>query len=164
MRGAVMDAILRPSHEGPHLALVSRPAPEKSERKVRMGQWSQWQKVGIEFKSWSRHIKEKTAPIALSVHSSGSSGRDHSGAELMYRTGTREPYRHWVVGAYSVTLHLYRRAIAGEIARGLSMHKRSICPMHLFLSYWVLALRRRTIAISWVARPPMGTVKMKARP
>ena len=28
-------------------------------------------------------------------------------------------------GAYSVTLHLYRRAIAGEIARGLSMHKRS---------------------------------------
>ena len=28
-------------------------------------------------------------------------------------------------GAYSITLHLYHRAIAGEIARGLSMHKRS---------------------------------------
>ena len=28
-------------------------------------------------------------------------------------------------GAYSVTLHLYRRAIAGAIARGLSLHKRS---------------------------------------
>ena len=28
-------------------------------------------------------------------------------------------------GAYSVTLHLYRRAIAGEIVRGLSMHKQS---------------------------------------
>ena len=28
-------------------------------------------------------------------------------------------------GAYSVTLHLYRRAVAGEIARGLSLHKRS---------------------------------------
>ena len=28
-------------------------------------------------------------------------------------------------GAYSVTLHLYRRAIAGEIARGLSMYKGS---------------------------------------
>ena len=27
--------------------------------------------------------------------------------------------------AYSVTLHLYRRAIAGAIARGLSLHKRS---------------------------------------
>ena len=26
---------------------------------------------------------------------------------------------------YSVTLHLYRRAIAGAIARGLSLHKRS---------------------------------------
>ena len=29
------------------------------------------------------------------------------------------------VGAYSVTLHLYRRALAGAIARGLSLHKRS---------------------------------------
>ena len=28
-------------------------------------------------------------------------------------------------GAYSVTLHLYRRALAGVIARGLSLHKRS---------------------------------------
>ena len=28
-------------------------------------------------------------------------------------------------GAYSVTLHLYRRALAGAIARGLSLHKRS---------------------------------------
>ena len=28
-------------------------------------------------------------------------------------------------GAYSVTLHLCRRAIAGAIARGLSLHKRS---------------------------------------
>ena len=28
-------------------------------------------------------------------------------------------------GAYSVTLHLYRRAISGAIARGLSLHKRS---------------------------------------
>ena len=28
-------------------------------------------------------------------------------------------------GAHSVTLHLYRRAIAGAIARGLSLHKRS---------------------------------------
>ena len=28
-------------------------------------------------------------------------------------------------GAYSVTLHIYRRAIAGAIARGLSLHKRS---------------------------------------
>ena len=28
-------------------------------------------------------------------------------------------------GAYSVTLDLYRRAIAGAIARGLSLHKRS---------------------------------------
>ena len=27
-------------------------------------------------------------------------------------------------GAYSVTLHLYRRAIAGAIARGLSLHTR----------------------------------------
>ena len=26
---------------------------------------------------------------------------------------------------YSVTLHLYRRALAGAIARGLSLHKRS---------------------------------------
>ena len=28
-------------------------------------------------------------------------------------------------GAYSITLHLYLRAIAGAIARGLSLHKRS---------------------------------------
>ena len=28
-------------------------------------------------------------------------------------------------GAYSVTLHLYRRAIAGAIIRGLSLHKKS---------------------------------------
>ena len=26
-------------------------------------------------------------------------------------------------GAYSITLHLYRRALAGVIARGLSLHK-----------------------------------------
>ena len=33
-------------------------------------------------------------------------------------------------GAYSVTLHLYRRALAGVIARGLSLHKRSRLHVH----------------------------------
>ena len=40
---------------------------------------------------------------------------------------------------YSVTLHLYRRALAGAIARGLSLHKRS--RLHFFRGSRVEAAR-----------------------
>ena len=40
-------------------------------------------------------------------------------------------------GAYSVTLHLYRRALAGVIARGLSLHKRSRLDSTCTLCSWI---------------------------
>ena len=46
-------------------------------------------------------------------------------------------------GAYSVTLHLYRRAIAGAIARGLFLHKRRGCISYVVQERRQLGLPRK---------------------